>query len=80
MIPKIDSEIGITVFSTTFDGIGGKIRVTPDDFQVSEKISERACPRLKTGGVCRPEGFERQLDRLDSRCPRYPRADQSEIY
>ena len=47
MIPKIDSEIGITVYSTTFEGIGGKIRVTPDDFQVSEKISERAENSIK---------------------------------
>ena len=42
MIPILDSQIGITIYSTKFNGIGGKIRVTPDDFQVSEIISERA--------------------------------------
>ena len=42
MIPKIDSQIGITVYSTTFDGIGGKIRIRPEDFQVSELISSKA--------------------------------------
>ena len=42
MIPNLDSQIGITIYSTKFNGIGGKIRVTPDDFQVSEIISERA--------------------------------------
>ena len=42
MIPDIDSQIGIGVYSTKFDGIGGKIRVEPEDFQVSEIISDKA--------------------------------------
>ncbi len=42
MIPNLDSQIGITVYSTEFTGIGGKIRIEPEDFQVSEIISERA--------------------------------------
>ena len=42
MIPNLDSEIGITVYSTEFNGIGGKIRVEPEDFQVTELISQRA--------------------------------------
>ncbi|MFQ5476119.1 MAG: tRNA pseudouridine(13) synthase TruD [Nitrosopumilus sp.] len=42
MIPNLDSQIGITVYSTEFNGIGGKIRVEPEDFQVSEIISQRA--------------------------------------
>ncbi len=41
MIPELDSKIGISVYSTRFDGIGGKIRVTPEDFEVSEKILEK---------------------------------------
>ena len=41
MTPQIDSQIGISVFSTKFPGIGGKIRVEPEDFQVSELISEK---------------------------------------
>ena len=41
MIPNLDSKIGITVYSTTFPGIGGKIRVQPEDFQVTELISEK---------------------------------------
>jgi len=40
VIPDLDSQIGISVYSTKFDGIGGKIRVTHEDFQVSEKILE----------------------------------------
>ena len=42
MIPDLDSKIGILVYSTTFSGIGGKIRVEPEDFQVSELISEKS--------------------------------------
>ena len=41
MIPNLDSQIGISVYSTKFDGIGGKIRVAPEDFEVSERISEK---------------------------------------
>ena len=42
MIPDLDSQIGISVYSTGFLGIGGKIRITPEDFHVSEKISEKS--------------------------------------
>ena len=42
MIPNLDSQIGIYVYSTKFNGIGGKIRVESEDFQVAEIISERA--------------------------------------
>ena len=42
MIPEIDKQIGITSYSTNFDGVGGQIRTSPEDFQVSEIISEKA--------------------------------------
>ncbi len=41
MIPNLDSQIGIDVYSTKFSGIGGKIRVEPEDFQVTELISKK---------------------------------------
>jgi tRNA pseudouridine13 synthase len=41
VIPKLDSQIGISVYSTKFSGIGGKIRIEPEDFQVNELISEK---------------------------------------
>ena len=41
MIPHLDSLIGISVYSTNFKGIGGKIRIEPEDFHVSEQISEK---------------------------------------
>ena len=42
MIPDIDSQIGISLYTTKFPGIGGKIRISPEDFEVSELISKRA--------------------------------------
>ena len=47
MIPKIDSQIGISIYSTTTAGIGGSIKNSPDDFEVSEVISERALKSIK---------------------------------
>lgn len=47
MIPEIDSKIGIKVYSTSFDGIGGKIRIKPEDFEVSEIISEKSFDSIK---------------------------------
>lgn len=40
MIPKIDKEIGMQVYSTTFKGCGGSIKKNIDDFVVNEIISE----------------------------------------
>ena len=42
MIPSIDSEIGITIYTTSFAGTGGRIRDTPENFQVREVITDRA--------------------------------------
>jgi len=47
VIPKLDSQIGISVYSTNFSGIGGKIRIKPEDFQVSELISDKAKNSIK---------------------------------
>lgn len=50
MIPKIDSEIGISVYSTDFTGCGGKIRTKSDDFQVSEVISKKVIDSISEEG------------------------------
>lgn len=42
MIPKIDSQIGISVYSTKFNGIGGRIRDEAEDFKVDEVISAKS--------------------------------------
>ena len=50
MIPKIDSEIGISVYSTNFRGCGGKIRTKFEDFQVSEVLSKKAIDSILEEG------------------------------
>ena len=47
MIPDLDSQIGISLYSTKFSGIGGKIRIKPEDFQVSELISKKVQNSIK---------------------------------
>ena len=50
MIPDIDTRIGISVYSTGFDGIGGRIRAKPEDFAVSEALSEAAQESIRESG------------------------------
>lgn len=50
MIPKIDSEIGISVYTTIFEGCGGKIKSKDDDFLVSEVLSKNAIQNISADG------------------------------
>jgi len=52
VIPKIDSEIGISVYTTKFPGCGGTIKKQNDDFVVSEVITEKAHSR-----ICSDSGY-----------------------
>ena len=47
MIPKLDTDIGISVYSTSFNGCGGKIRQNLEDFVVSEILSEKSLSSIK---------------------------------
>jgi len=42
VIPEIDSELGLSVYSTNFPGTKGKIKQRNEDFVVREIISEKA--------------------------------------
>lgn len=42
MIPKIDSDIGILVYSTKFAGCGGRIKERLEDFVVSEVLGKNS--------------------------------------
>ncbi len=46
MIPEIDGLVGMSVYSTPFEGIGGSIKNTPEDFAVTEVINKRALERI----------------------------------
>jgi len=50
VIPKIDLEIGISVYSTSFAGCGGKIRTTDEDFLVSEVLSKKILQSISSEG------------------------------
>ena len=50
MIPKIDSEIGISVYTTRFEGCRGKIKSKDDDFLVSEVLSKNAIQNISADG------------------------------
>ena len=50
MIPKIDSEIGISVYTTSFEGCGGKIKSRDEDFLVSEVLSKNAIQNISADG------------------------------
>jgi len=50
VIPKLDSQIGVFVYSTNFKGVGGKIKISPEDFEVSEVISEKSLNQIKPEG------------------------------
>jgi len=47
VIPKIDSDIGISIYSTSSDGCGGKIRQNAEDFLVSEILSDKTMSLIK---------------------------------
>ncbi len=50
MIPKIDNDIGISVYSTKSEGCGGRIKNKKDDFQVSEVLSEKTMREISPEG------------------------------
>ena len=49
MVPKIDSDIGIYVYSTAFEGVGGTIRSTFDGFFVSEVLDQKSLSKISKG-------------------------------
>ena len=42
MIPQIDTEIGLSVYTTKYAPISGKIKKNENDFLVKEVLSEKA--------------------------------------
>ena len=51
MVPDSDKAIGISSYSTSFAGCGGRIRTSPDDFQVTEVLSKAALSRIRSEGA-----------------------------
>lgn len=50
MVPKIDSLIGISIYCTKTEGIGGKIRSSPEQFFVSEILRDKIQTKISKSG------------------------------
>lgn len=50
MLPKIDQEIGMDVYSTNFVGCGGRIKEKNEDFQVVELLSKSILEDINSKG------------------------------
>lgn len=46
MIPKIDSDIGISLYTTKYLGCGGRIKVRNEDFKVFEVLSQKTADSI----------------------------------
>jgi len=46
VVPKIDSDTGIFVYSTKFEGAGGRIKSMPNDFFVSEVLDQKTLSKI----------------------------------
>lgn len=51
MIPKLDNEIGISVYSTKSQGSGGMIKSSPEQFFVSEILKEKIVESISQSGT-----------------------------
>lgn len=50
-LPRMEVDIGIEVYATKTPGIGGKIRVIPEDFIVEEELTDGSEARLQPEAV-----------------------------
>jgi tRNA pseudouridine13 synthase len=50
VIPNLDKLIGIFTYSTKTEGIGGRIRSSPEQFFVSEILREKSLDKISTSG------------------------------
>ena len=70
MTPKIDSELGLSAYSTCFSGVYGKIKQSSDDFTVREVLSDKVLSTISdTRGlavyVLRKNGIDTRHALLD---------------
>ena len=49
-VPEIDSQLGITTYTTDFEGCGGVIKKENSDFQVTEVLSEKGLSGVSPDG------------------------------
>lgn len=50
MVPNLDKLIGISTYCTKVEGIGGKIKSSPEQFFVSEILREKSLDKISSSG------------------------------
>lgn len=50
MVPNLDKLIGISIYGTKTEGIGGRIKSSPEQFFVSEILRERSLDKISSSG------------------------------
>ncbi len=50
MVPNLDKLVGISIYCTKNQGIGGRIKSSPEQFFVSEKLREKSLNKISSSG------------------------------
>ena len=60
-VPELEKEIGIEVYATKTQGIGGRLRQFPEDFTVEEILTNGSRAKIEPDNIPRITGFGRYL-------------------
>lgn len=60
-VPQLEKEIGIEVYATETQGIGGRLRQFPEDFRVEEILTNGSIARIEPDNIAHITGFDRYL-------------------
>jgi tRNA pseudouridine13 synthase len=60
-VPQLEKEIGIEVYATKTQGIGGRLRQFPEDFRVEEILANGSIARIEPDNIAHITGFGRYL-------------------
>lgn len=60
-VPQLEKEIGIEVYATKTQGIGGRLRQFPEDFRVEEILTNGSIARIEPDNIAHITGFGRYL-------------------
>jgi tRNA pseudouridine13 synthase len=60
-VPELEKEIGIEVYATKTQGIGGRLRQFPEDFKVEEILTNGSTAKIEPDNIPHITGFGRYL-------------------
>jgi len=67
-VPRLEKEIGIEVYATKTDGIGGRLRQVPEDFKVEEILTNGSTARIEPANIPDITGHGRYLTCVLVKC------------